>query len=314
MATDQAIAAAVTSGRKKAESILADRNEALKRRSAALRINTRKFALRVHIDAAAAPVATLETAGFLAAAGDSWFDYPFHDVLKILDDDYGYNVESTARKGDPLEKMAYYGGQIDGFARKLEKIKAQGAVPKAALLSGGGDDVAGREFGMLLNNAYSPISGWDKEIVDAVLNERIAGAYASMLASMTVSCEQYFGKKLPILVHGYDYAVPDGRGFLGGWPFPGPWLDPGFREKNFADLAKRVRMMQDLMDQFNTMVSSLSSHPDLSHVHYIDLRHTLSNDLTNDAYKLWWANELHPTADGFHKVAERFAVELAMLP
>ena len=74
--------------------------------------------------------------------------------------------------------------------------------------------MAGNEFGMLLNNAFSPIAGLDKEVVDGVLNERIIAAYASMLASITASCEKYFSKKLPILVHGYDYPVPDGRGFL----------------------------------------------------------------------------------------------------
>jgi hypothetical protein len=86
-----------------------------------------------------APEAAVEfqSAGFLAAAGDSWFDYPFHDVLKMLDDNYGYNIESTAHKGDPIEKMAYQGGQLEDFARKLEKIKARGAVPKAVLVSGG---------------------------------------------------------------------------------------------------------------------------------------------------------------------------------
>ena len=223
-------------------------------------------------------------------------------------------MESTAHKGDPIEKMAYHGGQIDGFARKLEKIKAHGAIPKAVLLSGGGDDVAGNEFGMLLNNAFSPIAGLDKEVVDGVLNERIIAAYASMLASITASCEKYFSKKLPILVHGYDYPVPDGRGFLGGWPFPGPWLDPGFREKNFGDLAPRVRMMKDLMDQFNEMVASLSGHPGLDHVHYVDLRKTLSNNLVNDDYKAWWANELHPSDQGFHAVTKKFAAALEALP
>src|SRR5437879_13819732 len=165
---------------------------------------------------------------------------------------------------------------------------------------------------MLLNNAFSPIAGLDKEVVDGVLNERIIAAYASMLASITASCEKYFSKKLPILVHGYDYPVPDGRGFLGGWPFPGPWLDPGFREKNFADLAQRIGMMRDLMDQFNAMVQSLTTHPDLQHVHYIDLRGTLSNQLRD--YKDWLANELHPSEKGFEAVTAKFAAVLQGLP
>src|SRR5579859_227602 len=315
MPLEDKIAAALEQGRKKADDILSLRKLALIRRTAALQKNPKKLALKIQTTAAAAPepaLAEFQTAGFLAAAGDSWFDYPLHDVLKLLEDAHGYNVESTAHKGDPIEKMAYTGGQLDDFARKLEKIRARGAVPKAVLVSGGGDDVAGNEFGMLLNNAFSPIAGWDDEVVDGVLNQRIFTAYVQMLTTITSLCQGTFGKIVPILVHGYDYPVPDGRGFLGGWPFPGPWLDPGFREKNFEDLPLRIAMMQTLMDQFNDVVKLLPSQPDFAHVRYIDLRGTLSNRLAD--YKDWWANELHPTEKGFEAVTDRFAAVLATLP
>jgi hypothetical protein len=310
------IAEAIEAGKKKAEESLAGRRVAQARRATALEGHTQAMAMRIQTSVAGGPESASEaqTAGFLAAVGDSWFDYPFHDVLKLLEDGYGYNVESTAHKGDPIEKIAYHGGQIDDFARKLEKIKARGAVPKAVLLSGGGDDVAGNEFGMLLNNAFSPIEGWNQDVVDGVLRERIARAYVSLFGSLTSACQEYFKQTLPILVHGYDYPVPDGRGFLGGWPFPGPWLDPGFREKNFEDLNQRVGMMKGMMDQFNVMLKSVTNDPALSYVHYIDLRGTLSNDLNNDAYKEWWANELHPTEKGFEKVTEKFVAELRALP
>lgn len=314
MTPEDNIAAALELGRKRASEILALRSEAQKRRAEALQKNRKALALRVQIGAPGAPSSSAEfqTAGFLAAAGDSWFDYPLHDVLKLLEDHHGYNVESTAHKGDPIEKMAYTGGQLEDFARKLEKIKARGTVPKAVLVSGGGDDVAGNEFGMLLNNAFSPIAGWDGEVVDGVLNERIFTAYSQLLMSITALCQGTFGVIVPILIHGYDYPVPDGRGFLGGWPFPGPWLDPGFREKNFEDLAQRIAMMQTLMDQFNEVVKTLPSQPAFAHVRYIDLRGTLSNRLAD--YRDWWANELHPTEKGFEAVTDRFAAELAKLP
>lgn len=319
MTIEDKIEQAIALGKTKVDDILAARADAHTRRAAALQANQKKMKLSITVSpAGAAPSeAEFQTAGFLAAAGDSWFDYPLHDVLKLLEDHHGYNVESTAHKGDPIEKMAYTGGQLDDFARKLEKIQARGAVPKAVLVSGGGDDVAGAEFGMLLNNAFSPIAGWDTEIVDGVLNERILTAYVKMLTTITGLCQKMFGKLIPILVHGYDYAVPDGRGFLGGWPFPGPWLDPGFREKNFdnntpEDLQVRIGMMQTIMDQFNSMVASLPGRAGFTHVRYIDLRGTLSNHL-ND-YKDWWANELHPTEKGFEAVTDKFAAVLATLP
>ena len=48
-----------------------------------------------------------------------------------------------------------------------------------------------------------------------------------MLSAVTAACQDLLGAPVPILLHGYDYPVPDGRGFLGGWgPLPGPWLEP----------------------------------------------------------------------------------------
>jgi len=317
MANDDLITAAMELGRKNAEGILQTRARARERRAAALRANTRALTMRVHFATVEAgeTVTPLQTSGFLAAAGDSWFDYPFHDVLKDLEDIYGYDVESTAHAGDPIEKMAYHLGQLDDFPRKLDKIKALGAVPRACLLSGGGDDIAGNEFGMLLNNALSPISGWDKDIVDGVLNDRIKTAYVTMISCMDSLIRDRFGKSLPILVHGYDYPVPDGRGYIGvfGHYLFGPWLAPGFREKNFDDnnIPRRILMMHEVIDSFNSVVQSLTSQ--FSFLHYVDVRNTLSTVLPDD-YKTWWDNELHPTPAGFEKVTREFVTVLQSLP
>jgi hypothetical protein len=105
--------------------------------------------------------------------------------------------------------------------------------------------------------------------------------------------------------------VPDGRGFAGGWgPLPGPWLEPGFRDKGFEDRKATTRMAADLIDRFNDMLATVVATPGFGHVHYLDLRGTLRNDA---AYKTWWANELHPTERGFAAVADRFATEIARL-
>jgi hypothetical protein len=311
----QSFVDAIALGQKNAQQIIQSRTAARARRASALAANTKSYSMRVHLAAAAAPetVSALQTSGFLAAAGDSWFDYPFHDVIKDLEDNYGYDVESTAHAGDPIEKMAYGLGQLSDFPRKLDKIKALGAVPRACLLSGGGDDIAGTEFGMLLNNADSPIAGWDNNVVNGVLNDRIKTAYLVMISCMDRLVNERFGKSLPILVHGYDYPVPDGRGFLGafGWYFLGPWLEPGFREKNFLDLTRRTQMMHDVIDRFNNMVQSLTVQ--FTFVHYVDLRNTLSTVLP-DLYKKSWDNELHPTEPGFESVTNKFAAVLQTLP
>lgn len=248
----------------------------------------------------------------LIAEGDSWFDYPFHDVLRILEDHHGYDVESVAHKGDRVEEMAYTDGQLEEFTRLIEKILRRKTIPRAILLSGGGNDLAGKEFGMLLNHFASAIAGLNDSIVEGVIDERAKMAYITIISKVTRVCQQRIGQSLPIIIHGYDYSVPDGRGFLGGWWFlPGPWLEPGFREKGFSQLQDRINLVKDLIDRFNEMLQDVASLPNFNHVHYIDLRGILS---VSSNYKDDWANELHPTEDGFEKVTSQFAQTIASLP
>src|ERR1035441_664276 len=140
-----------------AEEILARRRESRARRAAALAAHPQPLSIKTELTqvplataVAPAPVsATAQTAGYLLTVGDSWFDYPIHDILTRLDDNYGYNIESSAHRGDPVEAMVSHVGQLDKFARCKDKIVALGATPKAILVLGGGDDIAGNEFGKI---------------------------------------------------------------------------------------------------------------------------------------------------------------------
>jgi len=314
-----------------AEEILARRRESRARRAAALAAHPQPLSIKteltqVPLAAAVAPApvpisTTARTAGYLLAVGDSWFDYPIHDILTRLDDNYGYNIESSAHRGDPIETMVSSVGQLDKFARCMDKIVALGATPKAILVSGGGDDIAGKEFGMLINNIdLVPIPGWNDQVIAGVVDTRIAAAYRLMLLSINSLCQKNLGRTFPILVHGYDYPVPDGRGFLGGgWLLPGPWLKPGFDEKLFSDINVTTKMMTTIIDRFNTMLQNLAQEPGFQNVTYINLRNTLSNSQAN--YKDWWANEIHPNAggifggqDGWGAVAAKFQAVLTTLP
>lgn len=293
-----------------------DAGAVLKRREQRLKLRRRALLahpapVRLRIERAARPGARLrlptatemEAAGVLVAEGDSWFDYPFNDVLSELEDRHGYDVESVAHKGDPIENMAYGEGQLEAFARLVEKVLARGTALKAVLLSGGGNDIAGDEFAMLLDHARSAAPGLNSDIVRGVIGRRVRKAYIMILQKITDVCVGKIGAPVPILVHGYDYAVPDDRGFIGGWgPLPGPWLEPGFRSKGYEELRMRVAIMAGVIDQFNAMLKKVTAL--FPHVYHVDLRDTLSNKPAD--YKEWWANELHPTESGFRRVAARF--------
>jgi hypothetical protein len=308
MAKKSSTGRAVAVGRAMAE-------ETLKRRRAAGR--TRKQALAkvkhpvVHAmaigpkGALAAGKAKPVSAGVLIAEGDSWFDYPFNDVLSSLEDLHGFDVESVAHKGDTVEDMAYSGGQLDDFSRLVEKVLRSGVKPRAILLSGGGNDITGNDFAILLNHAASSISGLNESVVAGLIDQRMREAYATILSAVTTICVEQIGAPVPIVVHGYDYAVPDGRGYGGGWgPLPGPWMEPGFRRKGYDVMTRRKQIVAVLIDRVNKMLASLAGKEPFKHVRYLDLRETLPAGAT---YKDWWANELHPTKKGFEAVTKKFA-------
>ena len=248
---------------------------------------------------------TLPPAGILVAEGDSWFDYPLNDILSMLEDEHGFEVDAVAHKGDTVENMAYGADQFDEFIRLLEKILKRGDVPDAILLSGGGNDIAGDEFAILLNHALSGLPPVNDDVVRGVIDVRLGNAYTFLISGLTEIAHQYLDRPIPILLHGYDYPVPDGRGVLGGWGFlPGPWLQPGLFHKGHEHLIANKAILRTLMDAFNAMLLSVSKLPQFGHVKYVDLRGTLSQGA---GYKADWANELHPTKDGFRAVAERIA-------
>jgi hypothetical protein len=313
--------------------ILDRRQGARESRAAALALHKEPLTLKTQLvrsavpeditsaEAAFAPTATVQTAGYLLAIGDSWFDYPIRDVLTNLDDHFGYNIESAAHKGDAIETMVSHVGQLDKFARNLDKILSLGASPKAILLSGGGNDIAGDHFDLFLNNIDLKLDALNEQVVAGVIDTRLATAYRLMFLSINGLCQERLGHTVPILIHGYDHPVPDGRGFLGGWgPLPGPWLKPGFDQKLYSNIVDNTGLMTTLIDRFNAMLQRVAVEPGAGAVHYVDIRGTLSNATAD--YHQFWANELHPTggnpidpgSNGFLLVAERFAEVIAQLP
>jgi hypothetical protein len=306
--------AAMANGRKQARGVLAYRAARRRRRASVLRS---AGAQRAAPGPAALPPSRVMRAlgpavstGVLIAEGDSWFDYPLHDVLEMLEDDFGYDVESVAHKGDRVEDMAYADGQFEELARRLEKLLRMSRVPKAILLSGGGNDLAGSEFALLLNHAASSLPPLNEDIIAGVIDQRLRDAYAHILSAITAISVEYLAHPIPIVIHGYDHPVPDGRGFLGGvWVLPGPWLQPGFRKKGYQDLKANTGYMKTLIDRFNAMLKGVSEIQEFGHVHYLDLRGTL----LPTPYKDYWANELHPTKRGFGLVTAKFATMIASL-
>ena len=253
--------------------------------------------------------------GILVAEGDSWFDYPLHDVMERLEDQHGFRVESVAHAGDLIEDMAYNPAQGAALMRTLTRLRDDGKTPRAILLSGGGNDMVGDGFGTVINHVSSGLPALNAQIVSGIVNERLLYAYGCVIGRINQMTQALFPNPVPIVVHGYSHAVPDGRGFLGGvWFLPGPWLRPGFDKKGHTSLAANTAVVAQLIDQFNTMVASLPTFPTIQNTSYLDLRAVLRNTIAGDVYQQDWANELHPTTSGFTAVANAFANLISTFP
>lgn len=301
-------ARALRNGTMEAEAVIERRTAALAERKSHLeRLPPEPEALLAGVPEATAELLGPPARGVLVAEGDSWFDYPWADILSVLQDDYGYDVESGAHPGDHLEDMAYRSGQLEQFSRCLEKALRADRVPRAILLSGGGNDVTGDVLATLLNHARSPRPGLNDDIVKGLI-ERLRLAYLHLIRAVTGVTEGLVQQKVPIVLHGYDYPVPDGRGFLGGfWILPGPWLEPALRGKGYEGLDDNIRLLGEIIDRFNEMLATIPDRTDFEHVRYVDLRNTLRADLTE--YRNWWADEMHPTGPGFRRIAKKLVDE-----
>ncbi|MET0552629.1 MAG: hypothetical protein ABW221_06300 [Vicinamibacteria bacterium] len=244
--------------------------------------------------------------GLLIAEGDSWFDYPFFDTLERLEDAFGYEIESVAHKGDTVEGMAYDESQTQTLARLFERVAGRGGQPRAILLSGGGNDIAGDELAIMLNHAASGLPPLNDAIVQGVIDVRLKTALLTVVSGVTALARHYFDRAVPVLIHGYARPVPDGRGYLGGgWILPGPWLKPGFTRKGYGDVKGNCALIGDLIDRFNAMLQTIPATPGLGHVTYVDMRPVLATD-PGGPYKKTWNDELHPTKPGFELVAGAF--------
>ncbi len=254
----------------------------------------------------------------LIAEGDSWFDQIIrYDLLSALEDEHDYQIEEVASPGHTIKHMAHDPAQLNGFLRIIKKALKGGQKPRAILLSGGGNDVAGAKFEEMLLDKNGSSGGYSPNIAESFIGEELLSAYTHIITRVSVTCREILGEDLPIIVHGYDYVVPDGRGvwsIMGfNGPLPGPWLGPTFSSKGYEDLEERQDIINELMNLFNEMLIELSNHPRFSSfTHFINLRNTLSFD--PHQYQSWWADELHPNKEGFKLIADKFYQTISSLP
>lgn len=247
--------------------------------------------------AEALPGSPADRAGPVLAEGDSWFDFPPEpDVINCLQD-LGYRIENHARRGDTLENMIYGTGYdrswnrtpptIDTVLRRLGEMR-----PKVFLFSGGGNDVAGDEFGSFLNHAGTGLPPLRAGYVDYMIDTVFRTCVESLINQVRAASPD-----TTIIMHGYADAVPSGRGtryILPWYEWAGPWLRPALSAKGIVVPALQRSTVKTLITRFNAMLAGLAAaHPNFRHV---DVRAAATGD--GD-----WSDELHLKGRAFARVA-----------
>jgi len=230
----------------------------------------------------------------IISEGDSWFSFPIHaNTIDHLDEMANQKISLLRLEKNGDELLTIFGGKQK---TKLRRYLTRYPV-EALLFSGGGNDIVGTDLLSLLNTKQPGMS-WEDCIDKTRALRRIEQLKLAYLDLIDIrdDCRP----TCIIYVHGYDYAVPNGKPAKVLGIKAGPWMKPHFDAKGITDLKDSRRIVRWLINRFNEMLADLAqSNPKFVHV---KTRNTLNESEWND--------ELHPSRDGFEQIAEKFRSKL----
>ncbi|HYD85969.1 MAG TPA: SGNH/GDSL hydrolase family protein [Vitreimonas sp.] len=242
----------------------------------------------------------------LVSEGDSWFQFPFFldDVIDQLGS--SYNVLSTCAAGDTVKRML---GPAPDYLRSLRRLRADGKKVCALLFSGAGNDfidvLAGKGAELPIVNLFSAGKPASWYLRNAAFDAKVAFIDAALRSFLQTVRQEFPG--LPVVLHGYDYPIPAMK--QGDWRNPqwtkiDAWLAGPMTKRRIVDHKLQSEIVRELIDRHNAMLKQIASA--FSNTHYIDLRGVVTPHTM-------WADEIHPTNNGFALVAGKFLATLKQI-
>jgi len=227
------------------------------------------------------------------AIGDSWFHYPANNLITplhaALEQPTIYVVGENGARADELCRGAW----LTHFRTILNDYPGIRLV----CISAGGNDFAG--LGDLDDKVLQPDNTGAANVDACYRPGEPAGVFAAVEAAyrLLIATVAALRPNATVLVHQYDYAIPDGRTLPGlrSWlklpmdncrvPLPGAPL-AGIRRD----------IVRGLIDQFTLCLDNLvtSAAPGQPAVELVWSAGTLADSA--------WANELHPKPAGFGRL------------
>ena len=225
------------------------------------------------------------------ALGDSWFHYPFNNLITplytALEQPTVYVIGESGARADELCQGSWLGS----FRRMLV------GYPSIRLIciSAGGNDFAG--IGDLDDKILAPDCSNATTLAECYRAAQPQSVFAGVEQAYRDILTVVAGIRpdLPVLVHNYDYAIPNGKTLAGLRSWLKLPMDNDRVPIAGAPLAGlRREIVRDLIDQFTLTLDRVESTVTQPQVEFVWSAGTLSD---TD-----WANELHPKPAGFDKL------------
>lgn len=219
----------------------------------------------------------------ILAVGDSWFWYPFNNLAQEVGARYLHHdmVVIGNNGAEAAEWDTKYRKDIDfGF-----RTFAAGA--KVLMLSGGGNDIAGmKDFLHIIASdcaGAASVQECYRTAEPEHLLTRIMGNYRALIRKFRA-----YNPDALVVLHQYDFAWPTGQGLFG----PADWLKEPMDTAR-VPAALRHDLLKNLILALKDAQLALAQEPGLGPVRVASTAGVLPDDLS------MWANELHPTPEGF---------------
>jgi hypothetical protein len=228
------------------------------------------------------------------AIGDSWFHYPANNLItplhRVLERPTIYVIGENGARADELAQGSW--------RANFEKMLAQYPSIRLVAISAGGNDFAGvgdlddRILAPDCSGAASAAACFRVGQPNGVF-DGVQVAYRALVALVAAARQD-----VTILVHNYDYAIPDGRSL----PGMRSWLKLPM-DNDRVPLAGapydgvRREIVRELIDQLTVRLSDLETECNGPGRPVLDL--VWSAGTLDDAE---WANELHPKSAAFARL------------
>ena len=231
----------------------------------------------------------------ILAIGDSWFWYPLPggsliNQLGRLVAEKEHAILALGNNG--AEAYDYVYGKYSKAVKAA--LRLHGASLSAVFLSGGGNDFAGfNDLRPLLHadcshktsapDCFRPDDGG--QTLDWLMR-KTGDSYRTLIGQVLASAPP----ATSIFLHNYDYAWPNGKGVFGR---NGSWLKPALDDAQVPQPLQRD-CVKHLISCFSAVLQELTQ---------IDPLRIVLVDSAGTLEESDWANELHPKASGFRKIA-----------